>query len=617
MTRDHRITPSRHGAPSLRGCVAAVGTAVLTLTAAGVAHAVPVPTEDVPTVQVVLPVIDGGITVVVSPGAPTAPGAAPTPGAEPAPAPAPTTAVTPPAPVTPDEHSPARPYPGQTSPPAIAAPGTAESPVTTAVPVPPSPPSPGVPTRSSPPAPEAATTPRPSDPDRTWAPLPTAIPTYADGGTTPPVTPPHGKAGSAATSTPTPPVSAGSGAPVEAETSPTTTPRRDARAAGGFAVGVFAHSKDRVARFQETVGRPVEVLGVFPARGSWDSIMDLWWMDTAPEGFHGTLDVGVPLWQDDGDLATAAAGGYDARWEELGRTIERRYPGSSVRIGWEFNLGSWNHHASDENVEQWIQAFRRASVALKRGGPSLLVSWNPNKGRGDSLADATKAWPGDDVVDIVALDGYDWWPAYSESTWPEHRDGDQGWAHWVGFARDHGKKFAVPEWGVAPGNDHGGGDNPYYIGVVMDFLATEHAKDGIVHSVVYFDEPDGYIANSIADGQVPLAGEALAGRLAALGGGAQGATESMPSGSPGGHAAPAPTGAGTDDPGGVTPPGSSTPHGPPTPPGGPARPGAATQPGTSTQPQPSGGADRQTPGADRQDEGRAWESEGGHGPVPR
>lgn len=109
MTRDHRITPSRHGAPSLRGCVAAVGTAVLTLTAAGVAHAVPVPTDDVPTVQVVLPVIDGGITVVVSPGAPTAPGAAPTPGAEPAAAPAPTTAVTPLAPVTPDEHSPARP----------------------------------------------------------------------------------------------------------------------------------------------------------------------------------------------------------------------------------------------------------------------------------------------------------------------------------------------------------------------------------------------------------------------------------------------------------------------------------------------------------------------------
>ncbi|WP_052466820.1 glycoside hydrolase family 26 protein [Mobilicoccus massiliensis] len=296
---------------------------------------------------------------------------------------------------------------------------------------------------------------------------------------------------------------------------------------------MFAHSTDRVERFQEKVGRPVDVLGVFPARGSWESIMDTWWLDRAPAGFTGILDVGVPLWQDDGDLATAAQGGYDANWEQLGRTIHERYPGSTVRIGWEFNLGGWNHHATDENVEQWKQAFRKASVALKRGGPSLLVTWNPNKGRGDSLADAAKAWPGDDVVDIVAIDAYDWWPAYSDATWPEHRDGDQGWKQWVDFARAHGKKFAVPEWGVAPGNDHGGGDNPYYIGAVMDFLAAEHAKDGIVHSAVYFDEPADYIRNSIGDGQVPLAGEALAARLAGL--------EARPSAPPATSDEPAPS----------------------------------------------------------------------------
>lgn len=272
---------------------------------------------------------------------------------------------------------------------------------------------------------------------------------------------------------------------------------------------MFAHSTERTARFQEKVGRKVEVLGVFPARGSWESIMDTWWLDRAPEGFSGVLDVGVPLWQEDGDLDTAAAGGYDQQWETLGRTIHDRYPGSSVRIGWEFNLGGWKHHATPENVEQWKAAFRRASTALKRGGPSLLVTWNPNKGRGDSLPDASAAWPGDDVVDIVGLDAYDWWPAYSESTWPEHRDGDQGWSHWLEFARSHGKQFAVPEWGVAPGNDHGGGDNPYYIGVVMDFLAAEHAKDGIVFGTFYFDESEGYIANSIGDGQVPRTAEAV------------------------------------------------------------------------------------------------------------
>ncbi|GMA42396.1 glycosyl hydrolase [Mobilicoccus caccae] len=276
--------------------------------------------------------------------------------------------------------------------------------------------------------------------------------------------------------------------------------------------GVFAHSLDRVGRFQDVTGRKVDTLSVAPARGSWATIMDPWWM-ARPAGFTGTLDVAVPLWQEDGDLATAAAGGYNAQWEELGRMIEKSYPGSTARIGWEFNLGGWKHHATPENVEQWKQAFRHASTSLKKGGPSLLVTWNPNKGKGDSLPDASMAWPGDDVVDVVGLDAYDWWPAYNESTWPQHRDEDQGWKHWVDFARSHGKKFAVPEWGVAPGNKQGGGDNPFYIATVMDYLASEHAKDGIIQGESYFDEPEAYIANSIGDGQVPQAVKALKAQL--------------------------------------------------------------------------------------------------------
>lgn len=280
-----------------------------------------------------------------------------------------------------------------------------------------------------------------------------------------------------------------------------------------FPSGVFGHSQDRAAQYEQVTGRKVDVIGVFPARGSWDTIMDTWWLDTAPEGFTGTLDVGVPLWQADGDLTTAATGGYNAQWEQLGKTIHDRYPGSAVRIGWEFNLEGWDHHATPENVEQWKQAFRHASMALKHGGPSLLVTWNPNKGKGDSLPDAGAAYPGDDVVDLVGLDAYDWWPAYDESTWPEHRDSDQGWQHWVDFARAHGKKFTVPEWGVAPGNDHGGGDNPYYIKAVMDFLATNR---DIVHSQIYFDETEPYIANSIAAGQVPQAADAMKNAMTKL-----------------------------------------------------------------------------------------------------
>ncbi|GAB47797.1 glycoside hydrolase family 26 protein [Mobilicoccus pelagius] len=639
---------------------------VLTGAPAVVSAAAPTFAPETPTVQVVLPVVDGGITVVVAPGTATPPGAGPS-GTTGAPAPPGTSSVVPP--VAPSAATPSRctetPPPAGGSTPAPTATPTVTAPSTTAPTAPvaageasegtsdderavsgPSSPTTGSPTTTSPTTGSV----------RTCPPLPTARPTYEGGSTTPPPTDPapDSSSGPGATTVPTP---GGSSAPLGEATDagPSAAPgapsasrrtapgSQESSATGGFRFGVFGHSADRVGRFQEKVGRPVEVLGVFPARGSWKTIMDTWWLDTAPPGFQGTLDVGVPLWQDDGDLATAAAGGYDAQWEELGRTIEAKYPGSSVRIGWEFNLGGWMHHATDENVEQWTEAFRRASAALKKGGPSLLVTWNPNKGKGDSLADASKAWPGDGAVDIIALDAYDWWPAYSESTWPEHRDGDQGWKYWVDFARSHGKKFAVPEWGVAPGNDHGGGDNPYYIGVVMDFLAAEHAKDGIVHSIVYFDEPESYIANSIGDGQVPLAGEALAGRLAALGGttgeGARsgaasggGSGTAGSSGTSGAGASPAPSTGATSSP--TVRDGRSDAAGSPTRrqdgTGGGAG-GSTTDERGRRENGDGGGGDRATgehrgsgdgeaarpPGGATSGGGSGWSSGDRHGPVPR
>ncbi|MDO5627636.1 MAG: hypothetical protein Q4G43_04870 [Mobilicoccus sp.] len=512
---------------NLRRLTPAVFAGLATLAIGSSALAAPSPD---PQVQVLLPVVNGGITVVVSPGVPGEPVA---------------TAPQQPVVTVPDQPQPQQPVVTETPEP---------QPEGTVAPPPqqPEPPGGAAPAPTDPAAPTA------------WPDLPTAQPTYV---TTTPA--PTGESGQA-------PPAPGS-APGDA---PTTT----SAAHGDFLFGVFGHSTDRTLRFQEKVGRPVEVIGVFPARGSWDTIMDPWWLDVAPEGFTGILDVGVPLWQEDGSLSAAAGGADAARWEELGRVIHERYPGSTVRIGWEFNLGGWSHHATDENVEEWKQAFRHASAALKRGGPSLLVTWNPNKGRGDSLADASKAWPGDDVVDIVAIDAYDWWPAYSESTWPEHRDGDQGWRYWVDFARSHGKQFAVPEWGVAPGNDHGGGDNPYYIGVVMDFLIEEHRKDGIMHSAVYFDEPDAYIANSIGDGQVPRAGEALAEKLRLLGSG-----------------------------GGVS--GGARPGAPPAQPGtgtaaDPAQPG-----GEPTDPEPPP-TEEQSQTSGEHGGGQSWSASDGHGPVP-
>jgi hypothetical protein len=45
----------------------------------------------------------------------------------------------------------------------------------------------------------------------------------------------------------------------------------------------------------------------------------------------------------------------------------------------------------------------------------------------------------------------------------------------IDFARAHGKRFAVPEWGLVRSGG-GGGDNPFYIHKMYDTFAA-NAKD--------------------------------------------------------------------------------------------------------------------------------------------
>lgn len=312
-------------------------------------------------------------------------------------------------------------------------------------------------------------------------------------------------------------------APTTTATSSTPTapaadaPQEGARSGLPWDNGVFAHDLTRAQKYADVTGRELDVYSVSPTRGSWDSILNTWWAQ-APAG--AKLDVSVPLGPGTGMTLEQVAAGEDRdKWVQLGKTIAEKYPNSYVRPGWEFNISDWEHAATPENVETWKEAFRQAAEGLREGAgdAGIQIVWNPNKGKGDSLPDATLAYPGDEHVDQVAIDAYDWWPAYSEETWPQHRDGDQGWAHWVKFARDHGKQFSVPEFGVAPGNSNGGGDNPFFITTVMDFLEGEDAKDGVVGYTSYFDETSSYIGSSLAESN-PEAREAMRSWMAQAGG---------------------------------------------------------------------------------------------------
>ena len=91
-------------------------------------------------------------------------------------------------------------------------------------------------------------------------------------------------------------------------------------------------------------------------------------------------------------------------------------------------------------------------------------------------------WPGDDAVDVVAVDFYDnGVVAYvtSDAAWNSLVDrvdanGPVGIGAWYRYAKAHGKRFGVPEWGLT--DPKGGGraptDRTVYIRRMHDFFAT-------------------------------------------------------------------------------------------------------------------------------------------------
>jgi len=230
-------------------------------------------------------------------------------------------------------------------------------------------------------------------------------------------------------------------------------------------------------------GRPCGVAHAYTDRSNWDAMTrGSGWVFDNFNGFPGLLVVSQGLVPNGraADLQACANGSYDQNFRDFGTMmVNKGRAASVVRLGWEFN-GSFMPWAGT-NATAYKQCFQHAATAIRQTNPSVLIDWTINAHSTPSNicgGSSLNCYPGDAYVDIIGIDNYDHGPsAPSLAEFNRIAEAPEGMTWLLEFAKQHGKKFSVGEWGVAPGSDYNTtGENPEFIRYMHDWFAA-HASD--------------------------------------------------------------------------------------------------------------------------------------------
>lgn len=252
--------------------------------------------------------------------------------------------------------------------------------------------------------------------------------------------------------------------------------------------GYFTHDAAQADAFAAWRGRPVDNIVAFTAQDTWPALLNPWWARAAPATFDAGRDdfiLSVPLWTNDGDPGT------DAQWAQLAAAMAAVDPDGYVRLGWEMNCC----FSLTTDPGAWRTQFTRAATLIRAAAPGLRIVFNPNEGASsnNTIADPSVLYV-DGIIDVIAIDAYDWYPAYTDgTTWAARRDKPLGWNYWYDFAQSNGLPFALAEFGVSSASSDSGGDNPAYFSYLYDWLAEKATQaPGSIAFVSVFNEAADY-----------------------------------------------------------------------------------------------------------------------------
>jgi hypothetical protein len=258
-------------------------------------------------------------------------------------------------------------------------------------------------------------------------------------------------------------------------------------------------------------GRSMDFATTYPEYDTWADMGDSASSVTMFKGFQGRLAYGLPLLPSDrkrqwGDVTS---GSKDDVFRAIARQLrDNGFGDSAVRVGLEANGDWYAHSATAETAGQYKQAFRHVVAVMRAEAPKLTfwfdlsASAQPlpgTSGRADVL---DVLYPGDDVVDGISMDHYDFYSlvARNDAQFDAamRPPNGVGLADAADFARTHKIGMSVSEWGLHA--VQGVGDNPFFMRKMFAFFTAN--RDVLVYEN-YFNEPAAYISDALDGGHNP------------------------------------------------------------------------------------------------------------------
>ena len=251
-------------------------------------------------------------------------------------------------------------------------------------------------------------------------------------------------------------------------------------------------------KFEAWRGSPVTIAGTWSDATAGDQ--ENMWAYNNYKDFPHSLDLSVGAYYDGESFAAIANGSLDTRLKKALANVDANWNSKPIiflRFAHEFN-GSWYRWSvKSSNVEDYKKAFQHFHALVQSEliakGRNAKVVWSPNDGNHSDIA-IQQMWPGDQYVDVIGVDSYDWDPQRNESNWEtaaNAMEGDgspRGIESWRKFAESKGKPLSFPEWGCNPDKTTPPVDCPFYIQKMNDYFRTHAGTTaGKVWYEIYFN----------------------------------------------------------------------------------------------------------------------------------